>query len=237
MTRSGRSARGVAALFSRDPYAAVVRVVQEAGAPVTATDIKEALEAAGVPWPDKRTWDRLQKRLRADDHVVVEPGYRYRFVARPVAPPVIEAFEQIARAAGGRVNPADVEAIRRALDLADGGVEDHADGAADAETAARQRQAVLDGLRALAELASEVEELTANEASARAMVHRVRSRVKLSGLEPIERAGETVAFDRRRHELIGPSARDGAPVIVVRPGYAWRTPHEDVIVAKAVVQE
>jgi hypothetical protein len=229
VTRSGRSARGVAALFGTDPYAAVVRVIREAGAPVTSTDIKQALEAAGVPWPDKRTWDRLQKRLRADDHVVVEPGYRYRFVARPDAPSAIEAFERIARAAGGRINQAHIEAVRRALDLVDGPV--------DAETAARDRQTVLDGLRALAELASEVEELTANEASARAMVHRVRGRVKLSGLEPIERAGETVPFDRRRHELIGPPARDGAPVLVVRPGYAWKTPNEDVIVARAVVQE
>jgi hypothetical protein len=229
VTRSGRAPRGVAALFGTDPYAAVVRVVREADSAITATDIKRALRAAGVPWPDKRTWDRLQKRLRADDHIIVGPGYRYRFVPRPAVPSAVEAFDRIARAAGGRVNRAHVEAVRRSLDVGDGPV--------DAETAARQRQAVLDGLRALAELASEVEELTANDASARAMVHRVRSRVKLSGLEPIERAGETVAFDRRRHELIGPAARDGAPVIVVRPGYAWKTPHEDVIVAKAVVQE
>jgi hypothetical protein len=196
----------VAALYGTDPYAAVVRVVQAAGSAVTAADIKRALEAAGVPSPDKRTWERLQKRLRADDQVVVEPGYRYRFVDTPVAASEIDAFEST-------------------------------DGGYDVEAAARRRQSLIDGLRALAELASEVEELAVNEASVRAMVHRVRSRVKLAGLEPIGRAGETTAFDRRRHELIGPPARDGAPVLVIRPGYAWRTPHEDVILARAVVQE
>jgi hypothetical protein len=219
----------VAALYGADPYAAVVRVVQEADSAMTATDIKQVLAAAGVPWPRKRTWDRLQKRLRCDDHVLVEPGYRYRYVARPVAPSAIDAFERIARAAGGRVTRNHVDAVRYALESSDGPY--------DVETTARHRQTVIDGLRALAELASEVEELAVNEASARAMIHRVRSRVKLAGLEPIDKAGQITAFDRRRHELIGPPVRDGAPVLVVRPGYAWKTPHEDVIVARAVVQE
>jgi hypothetical protein len=217
----------MAALFAADPYGAVLRVLREAAAGVIATTIKQSLRSAGVSDLDTRAWDRLQRRLRADDHVTIEPGYAYRWVAEPVTPPAAESFEQIVRAAGGRAKRRHVEVVRQALATAE----------ADLEIAARHRQAVIDGLRALAELASEVEELTANEASARAMVHRVRSRVKLSGLEPIERAGETVPLNRRRHELIGPSVGDGTPVLVVRPGYAWRTPHEDVLIAKAVVQE
>jgi hypothetical protein len=225
VTRPGRASRGLAALFGADPSGAVRRVLREAGSAVTATEIKGTLRAAGVSELDKRAWDRLQKRLRADDHVVIEPGYRYRWVADPVVPSMAEAFEQVVRAAGGRARPAYVEAVRRAL------------GGSDEPDEGRQRQALFDGLRALAELASEVEELTANEASARAMVHRVRSRVKLAGLEPIERAGETTTFDRRRHELVGPPVGDGAKVLVVRPGYAWKTPHEDVLLARAVVHE
>lgn len=227
VTRPGRSSRGLAALFATDPYDAVLRVVRETGAAVTATEIKESLRAAGVLGMDKRTWDRLQKRLRADDHVSVEPGYRYRWVAQPVVPSALDAFEQIVRAVGGRIRRTYVEVVRQAL----------AEAPNTPEIAARQRQAVLDGVRALAELASEVEELTVNEASARAVIHRIRSRLRLAGLEPIERAGERSAFDRRRHEPIGPPIDNGAPVIVVRPGYAWKTPHEDVLVARAVVQE
>ena len=228
MTRSGRtSSRALVALFGKDPYGAVVRVLQEADAALTAAEIKQALRAAGVPDVDTRTWDPLQRKLRADEHIVVEPSHRYRWMADPGVPSAAEAFERIVLADGGRVPAAHVEVVRQALATA----------ADDLEDAARHRQTILDGLRALAELASEVEELTVNEASARAMVHRVRSRVKLAGLEPVERAGETVAFDRKRHELIGPPVRDGAPVVVVRPGYAWRTPHEEVLVARAVVQE
>ena len=48
---------------------------------------------------------------------------------------------------------------------------------------------------------------------------------------------ETVTFDRRRHEPIGPPIADGARVVVVRPGYAWKTADENVLVARAVVQD
>jgi len=229
VTRPGRSSRGLAALFARDPYAAVQRVVRDAGAAVTAADIKRALRAAGAPELDKQEWDPLQRQLRGDIHVEVEPGrpYLYSWVKVPDLPPAIEALDHLVRAAGNRTKTAYVDVVRQALiGPADG-----------REEAARQRQAVLDGIRALAELASEIEELTANEASARALIHRVRGRVKLSGLEPIERAGETVTFDRRRHEPIGPPIADGARVVVVRPGYAWKTADENVLVARAVVQD
>jgi hypothetical protein len=98
-------------------------------------------------------------------------------------------------------------------------------------------QEALDGVRALAELAIEVEELIVNEASAAALIHRIRGRVKRAGLEPIERAGEETSFARARHKPIGRPIADGTPVIVVRPGYVWKGPDGDVLIAKAVVQE
>jgi hypothetical protein len=197
VTRPGRSPRGLAALFAADQLAAVLRVVREARAGVTAAEVKTALRAAGVAPAalEKGPWGRLQQRLRGDERIVVEPGYRYRYAAKPRAPK-----------------------------------ESSPDGA-------RHRQARLDGVRALAELASEVEELSVNEASARAMIQRVRGRVGLSGLAAIERAGESTTFDRHRHQPIGPPIRDGAPVMVVRPGYAWRDGDEEVLVLRAVVAE
>jgi len=243
VTRPGRSSRGLAALFARDPYAAVQRIVRDARDFVTAVDIKRALAAAGAPALDKQEWDPLQRLLRGDVHVEVEPGrpYRYRWIASPPSPSVAEAVDHLIRAAGNRTKAAYADVVRQALTgSAPTGspTAGKKDGRKDSrEDAARRRQAVLDGVRALAELASEVEELTANEASGRALIHRVRGRVKLSGLEPIERAGETVTFDRRRHESIGPPIADGARVVVVRPGYAWKTADEDVLVARAVVQD
>jgi hypothetical protein len=69
------------------------------------------------------------------------------------------------------------------------------------------------------------------------MIHRVRARVKRSDLEPIDRAGDETTFDRKRHKPISGSIPDGAPVVVVRPGYVWKAPTEDVLVAKAIVEE
>jgi hypothetical protein len=99
------------------------------------------------------------------------------------------------------------------------------------------RQAEIAAIRALAELAVEVEELAFNEASARAVVHRVRARAKLAQLEPIERAGAETTFNRARHKPIGQDIADGTVVVVVRPGYVWKAPPEDLVIAKAVVQD
>jgi hypothetical protein len=217
----------MAALFGSDPYAAVVRVLRDAGQALTAVEIKQTLRVAGVTGLDERGWDRLQRRLRADDHVTVEPGFRYRWEPAPAVLSPAEALAAIARAGRGRIRPAHLEVVSRAL----------TDGPDVAEDSARHRQAILDGLRTLAELASEVEELTVNQASARAMIHRVRSRVRLSGLAPIERAGESTAYDRQRHQSIGSPIADGAPVVVVRPGYLWQAPDEEILVVRAVVQE
>jgi hypothetical protein len=192
---------------------------------LTAVQIKRTLRAAGVVDLDRSTWDRLQRRLRVDVNIAIEPGFRYRWIAEPQPLTATEAFDRIVRAAGKRVSPAMVAVARAALDGS----------APDSRT--RQRQAMLDGVRALAELASEVEELATSQASTRAMVHRVRSRVKLAGLEPIERAGESARFDGRRHQSIGPPIENGAPVLVVRPGYTWSSPTDEILVMRAGVQE
>jgi molecular chaperone GrpE (heat shock protein) len=96
------------------------------------------------------------------------------------------------------------------------------------------KQKEKDAVRALAELAMEVEELATNEASAKAIIHRVRARTKLAALEPIGGAGEATTFDRRRHESVGRSVTDGSAVVVVRPGYIWKG---EVLLARAVVQD
>jgi hypothetical protein len=89
----------------------------------------------------------------------------------------------------------------------------------------------------LAELAIEVEELTANDASSRAMIHRIRARMRRTGLEPIEQVGDATRFDRERHKPIGKAIDDGAKVVVVRPGYVWKGSAEELVISKAVVQE
>jgi uncharacterized membrane protein len=214
--------------LTADPLACVLGVLREAGQAWTATDIKQALARAGRADLDGE-WPRVQRRLRHHPYVLVE-GTRpltYRFAA-PSPPSPLEALDALV--AGGLppdVRTAYLELLRDAL---------HGS-SVDTEEAGRRRQGRIDSLRALAELAIEVEELVANEASGRTLVQRVRSRVKRSALEPVERAGEETTYDRKRHKPIGGSIADGATVVVVRPGYLWKSDDGDVVISRPVVEE
>jgi hypothetical protein len=101
----------------------------------------------------------------------------------------------------------------------------------------RLRQVELDAARELAGLAAEVEEQVAKGASGKAVIHKVRARLKRLRLEAVERAGESVPFDRERHQPLRAGISQGATVLVVRPGYIWRLPGEDVELERPVVQD
>ncbi|HEX6873285.1 MAG TPA: hypothetical protein VF163_19490 [Micromonosporaceae bacterium] len=230
MTRAGRTTRrhALATLFADTPLEAVLQVLREATSSLTAIEVKAALQAGGVPRADAdRRWPAVQRKLASHPQVAVQE-HRYRWAEKPPVTP-IEALDLLTT---GRV-----PAARKAelLDLVRSALT--ADAGGSPESAARQRQAQIDAVRALAELAGEVEELTANEARAQVIVQRVRARVKRSGLEPIDQAGEETTFDRKRHHPITGPIRDGASVFVVRPGFIWKTPTEEVLIAKAVVEE
>src|SRR5438045_1453920 len=210
----------MANLSTPDAVDAVLAILRRASGPVTAAEIKKQLGAADP------VWTRAQPSVRKHPAVEYDTKQRtYRWV-EPAEVPAAEAFERLMT---GKPSPAERLAltakVRKALDQPDG-VE-----------AARQRQSAIDAVRSLAELAIEVEELTAKQATPDPPVHRLRARVHRSGLEPIDRAGTETTFDRKRHRSIGGSIRDGAPVFVVRPGYVWKAAEEDVLIAKAVVEE
>jgi hypothetical protein len=86
-------------------------------------------------------------------------------------------------------------------------------------------------------MAIDVEEQVAKGASGKAIIHRVRARMKRLRLEPVGRAGEEVTFDRTQHQPMRAGVPDGARVLVVRPGYIWRLPGEDLVIEKPVVQD
>lgn len=239
----------LADVFAADPLAAVLRLLESAGTPLSATEIKQALVSSGVAKAAiDRQWPAVQAGLKADSHVVME-GRLYRWLAEPAAPepvgsaatespvepPLVDTDEIDAFAALdlllngglGRAKAAELADIVRTTLKASG----------DLESAARLRQAEIDGLRTLGELAGEVEELVANEVDPAILVRRVRARVRRSGLEPIDRAGQDTAFDRRVHTPIAGAIRDGTPVTVVRPGYVWTGDGISLLIGKAVVEE
>jgi len=209
----------------------VVQVLQDAGKALSPADIRQALQAAGMSKADAdKAWSVVQKHLKAHKQVSVE-GSRYRW-AGPELPDLspAEAVDLLLKdGLPGPRKSALARLIREALAEPSG-----QDGPGEV---ARRRQAQIDGVRMLAELASEVEELLANETEPPVMIRQVRAWVKRSGLDPVGRAGEATKFDRTKHRPIVGRIRDGASVIVVRPGYVWKRGNEDVLLGKAVVEE
>jgi hypothetical protein len=241
--RGAAASRSFGKLFADDPLAAVLVVLRDAGPDreLRAEEVKSALLRRGIPADRLHVWRRVQARLIA--HTLVRVGgdrYRRTYRALPEPPPSSPA-QALALLAGHRL-PAQrrselVEIVRAALpgagDVAATGESPRADRVAMARLEQREKDAV----RALAEMAIEVEELAANEASGRAIVHTVRALTKLAELRPIERAGETTRFDRTRHTSVGATIADGAPVFVLRPGYIWSRPDGETLIARAVVQD
>lgn len=221
----------VRSVILADPVAAVLDVLREAGEPRTVGDIKKALEHAGAAREAiDSAWPRVQKRLRQHPYVRIEgprTQLRYRFEP-PAMPSPAQALDMLlAGDLPAQLRVAYQELVGDALRRS----------ALDPEEAGRRRQAKIDGLRALAELAIEVEELVANGASGKTLVQRVRGRVKRAGLEPVERAGDETTFDRARHKPIGGAIPAGATVVVVRPGYVWKSNNGDVTLALPVVEQ
>jgi hypothetical protein len=107
---------------------------------------------------------------------------------------------------------------------------------AERRRAARERQARIDAMSTVAELAAEVEELTAKRASADVLLEHTRALTGDRGLEAIGRAGELSPYDETRHDPVGDVPGDGEPVVVIRPGYLWHAPGEAVLISRAVVK-
>jgi hypothetical protein len=106
---------------------------------------------------------------------------------------------------------------------------------AERRRAARERQARIDAMAAVAELAAEVEELTAKRAAPDVLLEHTRALTGGSGLEAIGRAGEATPYLESRHDPVGDFPNEGDPVVVIRPGYLWHAPGEAVLISKALV--
>jgi hypothetical protein len=224
----------LAKLFAENADAAVLHVLRDSGRAMAKAEIIEALVAAGVEQPAARdAWHQVQRRISQHHRVVLDKQGRFhRYRWDPHAPTPLSADEAFERIVTGNLAPFDMQELVEVVRSALVGGPAHRDGEAD-----QPQQLDLEAARALAEMAIEIEELAAKQASARAMIHRVRARMRRMRLEPIDQAGDEVPFDRQRHQTIGPEIRDGAPVVVVRPGYMWRTPEKDLLIERPVVQD
>jgi len=201
-------------------------LLRDARAPMSARDLKRRLGELGVERADAdQAWRRAQRALRRLARF--DPGARtYEWIQ---AGPGLAPERALDELTGAGLRAADrvrlAETVRAALRERD-----------DLETrlrqayrtsfqarGARERQARVDAVRALARVAMDVEELAAAGARPAVMVERVRALVRMCDLVPIGRAGEEAAFDGARHAVVAGAGPVGARVSVIRPGYAWRT--------------
>jgi hypothetical protein len=90
-------------------------------------------------------------------------------------------------------------------------------------------------VRALAAVVSEVEELAMAGAGGGVLAERARALALAFGLVAIGRAGQRTAYDPARHEPIGAWPADGEWVSIVRPGYAWITGDDELLLQRAQV--
>ncbi len=193
----------------------------------------------------KAEWKRVQPKLASHPQVAYE-GRKYVWsdAARPARPEgeltAAEAVAQLVK--GAKLKVAERTRLGQiALSALDGPAKPRATGrAAAVEEAERHRhlETKIRGeyLRALADLAMDLEEQIGNEASALTMIERIRTTTQAQGLEPIGDVGEVAAFDGRIHHPIAGSLNPETSVIVMRPGYFWRAGKDsEVLMAKARV--
>jgi hypothetical protein len=101
---------------------------------------------------------------------------------------------------------------------------------------ARERNARIEAMTKVADLAAEVEELVAKRATKEVLLESTRALVSVSGLQQIGTGGERTDYDESLHEPVGDTPGAGGPVIVVRPGYRWKAPGEVVLISRAQVR-
>ena len=101
---------------------------------------------------------------------------------------------------------------------------------------AQKLQLQVDVVRALADLAAEIEEMVIGRTAPEIVVERVRSLVAGQALHPIGTVGEEYGFDPALHDPLVGAPEPGTPVSVIRPGYRWAT-FEEILLHKALVEQ
>jgi hypothetical protein len=213
-------------------------LLRDARAPMAARDLKRRLGERGVePAEADRAWRRAQRALRLLTRFdPVARTYEWTDTGPGLAPE--RAVDELTRAglrAADRVRLAEtVRAALRERDDLEARLR-QAYRVSWQARGARERQARVDAVRALAGVAMDVEELAAAGAQPAVIVERVRALVRMCDLEPIGRAGEEAAFDAARHAVVAGAGPAGTRVSVIRPGYVWRTDGDHLLIDRARV--
>jgi hypothetical protein len=224
--------------FDKNPTEFILDVLRDADRPMTATKIMGNLVERGLPEElVKKHWTAVQRDTVKYHPYIVRPTSRsYAWQKEPIGPG--EALTRMLDLL--KITSSTKLKVRDDLaDLVRSGLKAASDSMPAGDEArfraTQERQTRVDGLRAVAELAGEIEELAYNSGDPDVIVERVQTRVEAQSIEQIGRSGEQTRFDSSRHEAIGRPPVVGSAVTVVRPGYTWRTDQEDVLLQRALV--
>jgi AcrR family transcriptional regulator len=234
--------------FDSDPSAVFLDVLRVAGERLTAKRVKDGLIERGLPEPSvSKQWAAFQRDvLKYHPHISRPTTQSYEWREEPVAAEdaltrLLDLLSTTSKSKSGlRDQLADL--IRAGLKTADSHGQDSpgpessdSDGDESRFRATQQRQARIDVVRAVAELAGEVEEIAYNSGDPDVIVERLQTRVKARSVDQIGRSGDAASFDPALHDAIGARPAVGAAVSVVRPGYSWRDGAETFVLQKALV--
>ena len=243
------SPKGVAARFRQDPGPALLDLIRDFRKPVGKREIVGTVTAAGIDEQvAENTWRRLLPLLKDHPRIRVVKSRSYEWASDPVGP--TEALARMRRVRRTRTPPWLMDALaevvesglRAAARGSESGSVPKTKGDAGnhecerAVRAAQERQWRIDVVRAVAEVAMAVEEITYKGADPEGILERVRNRALAHSLAPIGRSGDETKFDPALHAPLVGSPDVGSPVLVVRPGYSWRGEAEDVLIERAVVR-
>jgi len=213
------------------PHDALIAAIREAGGPIGGRELHRAIREAGQP---ESTWELWRAGLK--DWIVLHPhvrvtgtgaAKRYRW-GKPVSAKT--ALTHLAQ----RVKAP--QWLREAWrEVVAAGLKATGIGISPKLRAAQERQARIGAVRAVAELAIEVEEIAHNGADGGQIVKRIRNALAHKDLIPIGAAGQDTVFDPALHRIEVGDPKKGAPVFILRPGYSWRYRNEVMIIEHALV--
>ncbi|GIJ48292.1 hypothetical protein Val02_51780 [Virgisporangium aliadipatigenens] len=207
--------------------------LRDAGAPLTAAKLKRLLvEDGAAEAAVDRAWTAFRKLAAFHPHITRPSRVTYAWSPDPVTPS--EALARLGKLLA--TTSRDRAAARDALvAIVHSGLSAAAAPSDEGRfQGTRLRQARLDGMLAVADLAGEVEEMAYNSGDPDLIVERLQTRVEALAVQQHGRCGEEVPFDPQRHTGVGSVPRQGGPVTVVRPGYTWRDESGETVVLQRV---
>lgn len=205
-------------------------LIHGANRPISGPEIKKLYKQAGHDPANSEHWGSLRDKIKLHPCIrITGAGNSLRFAWTEPIPPG-EALARLTE------QPNEPRFLREAWrDVVAAALAEPQGDVNPTLRRAQERQAKIDVVRAVAELAIEVEEIAHNGADSQQIVKRARTAAALRNLVPIGVAGEDTRFDPAIHKLQFGDPKPGIPVFIMKPGYTWLYGDDTIVIEHALV--